>query len=162
MADLHDIPLAPVNIDAVAADAKARAESAIAGLDSDAADGSRDKHGQNRKPKRDARGRWIGGGPSPNPKGRKPGRTLSEWLRHMADEPHEVGQPPRAEAMARKLWSLGLDGDLRAIELIFVRLEGKPSDNNALAITAPIIIELPDIGLRDDTTPSGGPDDESD
>lgn len=75
---------------------------------------------------------WKEGDPSPNPSGRPKGsRNLSTILKEMLEEDVEVvidGKKERRqfqEVIIRKLLKKANDGDIRAIEQIFDRTEGK-------------------------------------
>ena len=75
-------------------------------------------------------------GKSGNPKGRPKGaRSLSTILREMLEEPIEIvvdGKKERREfreVIIRKLLKKANDGDMRAIQEIFDRVEGKAQQN---------------------------------
>jgi hypothetical protein len=75
---------------------------------------------------------WKEGDPSPNPSGRPKGsRNLSTILREMLEEEIEViidgvkSKKQFQEVIIRKLVKKANDGDLRAIQEIFDRTEGK-------------------------------------
>ena len=96
---------------------------------------------------------WKEGDPSPNPSGRPKGsRNLSTILREMLEEEIEVvidGQKERRqfqEVIIRKLLKKANDGDMRAIQEIYDRVEGKPKQE----ITTEIINEQPIINLSID------------
>jgi hypothetical protein len=60
-------------------------------------------------------------GQSGNPHGRpKSGRAFAEALRAVGEEGGNL------EAVAEKVWELARGGDLRAIQLIAERLDGRP------------------------------------
>ena len=75
-------------------------------------------------------------GKSGNPKGRPKGaRSLSTILREMLEEPIDIvvdGKKERREfreVIIRKLLKKANDGDMRAIQEIFDRVEGKAQQN---------------------------------
>lgn len=77
---------------------------------------------------------WKPGDPSPNPAGRPKGsRNLSTILREMLEEEIEVNidgvkeRKKLQDLIIRKLIKKANDGNLRAIEQIFDRVEGKPN-----------------------------------
>ena len=85
---------------------------------------------------------WKEGDPSPNPSGRPKGsRNLSTILREMLEEEIEVvidGQKERRqfqEVIIRKLLKKANDGDMRAIQEIYDRVEGKPKQEILTEIT---------------------------
>lgn len=77
------------------------------------------------------------GEPSPNPAGRPKGRNLSTILKEMLEEEVEVDVNGKREKktlsdiLIRKLITKASkgDGDVRAIEAIFDRVDGKPKEN---------------------------------
>nr|BDD44980.1 hypothetical protein 2 [Spirochaetaceae bacterium] len=78
---------------------------------------------------RDENGRFIPGS-SGNPKGRpKKGQALTEILEKHAkkrDVEWKGKNISRKEALAQKLWSLALSGDVAAIKYIYDRVDGRP------------------------------------
>ena len=68
-------------------------------------------------------------GQSGNPKGRPRGKTLTSYLRIIAEEQEDSGET-KGERLARVLWAIGVSGDRQAISDIFTRLDGKPSDKS--------------------------------
>lgn len=66
-------------------------------------------------------------GQSGNPKGRPPaGDAWAEILREMGEEIYEDGRA-RREKVCEQLFRMAEDGDMRAIQLIIERVEGKPT-----------------------------------
>lgn len=79
-------------------------------------------------------------GQSGNPRGRPPtGRAFAEALRAVGEEDGNL------EAVARKVWELAQDGDLRAIHLLAERLDGKPLKGEALCELPELDDELPEL-----------------
>lgn len=71
---------------------------------------------------------WKSGDPSPNPSGRPVGsRSMSTILKELLDEDIEVNgvKLPFKDAIVRKLIKKANAGNLRAIQEIFDRTEGK-------------------------------------
>ena len=68
------------------------------------------------------RGGWVKG-QSGNPKGRPKGRTISEYLRQTIEE--EQDGKTKGQLIAEQAIRMAIDGDLKAIEYVTVRLEGK-------------------------------------
>lgn len=64
----------------------------------------------------------------------KAGKLLSQYLRLIAQEFESIdnaGDPyTKAELLARKIWEKALEGDKTMIQLVFDRMEGKPSTVN--------------------------------
>lgn len=75
-------------------------------------------------------------GQSGNPKGRpKKGETLTDAIRKQVrkrdveytdPKTGETKRMSRRDALAKKLWSLALAGDVSAIKYLYDRLDGKP------------------------------------
>lgn len=77
------------------------------------------------KPKRNAKGQLLPGSTA-NPNGRKPsGETLTDLLRSQASLELKPGETYR-EAVVKAIWKRAAAGDLKAAEIVFDRLEGKP------------------------------------
>ena len=70
-------------------------------------------------------------GQSGNPGGRPAGKTIGAVLRDKLDEADADGHTP-AERIANTLIGLAVGGDVRAIGLIYDRVEGKPRQSVAL------------------------------
>jgi len=75
-------------------------------------------------------------GVSGNPNGRpKKGETLTEILRDQAelvDVTRGDEKISRKEALARRLWSMAMDGDIHAIKYIYDRIDGTPTGKQEL------------------------------
>lgn len=81
---------------------------------------------------------WVKGGPSPNPKGRPPkGSSFADLMRERLEEVHPIEQrlADDQQREARKsivviidnLIRKALSGDMKAIEMIQNRVDGKPT-----------------------------------
>ena len=68
-------------------------------------------------------------GVSGNPKGRPKGLTITELLRQQAEQVVDESGRTKGEMMAEVAFRLALEGDMRAIEFIIQRLDGKVPDN---------------------------------
>ena len=73
-------------------------------------------------------------GVSGNPKGRpKKGEALTDILREQADledVTEGVNTLSRKDALARKLWSMAMSGDMAAIRYIYNRIDGMPTQTH--------------------------------
>ena len=66
-------------------------------------------------------------GQSGNPNGRPPkGFSMAEVLRRLLEEGKDA---PTAEEIAKKAIAAAKNGDMRAIEFIFDRIDGKPKQS---------------------------------
>lgn len=69
-------------------------------------------------------------GQSGNPKGRpKKELCVTDILREQSkirDVQTEEGKITRAEAIAKRLWLMAMEGDIAALKYIYDRLDGKP------------------------------------
>ncbi len=83
---------------------------------------------------------WVKG-QSGNPNGRpRTGRALAEALRAVGEEDGNL------EAVARKVWELAKEGNLRAIGLLAERLDGKPQKGEEVyEPPPPFDDELPEL-----------------
>jgi hypothetical protein len=89
-------------------------------------------------------------GQSGNPKGRpRKGESLTEILREQAtikDVARGRTKIERQAAIADKLWTLAIRGDIAAIKYIYDRLDGSPvqrTENENIELP-PLIVEPPD------------------
>jgi len=84
---------------------------------------------------------WVKGR-SGNPRGRpRRGSCLADLLRRELDRAGPAGVAQK-EAIVNKLVELAFEGDLRAIDMIFDRLEGRPAQRQELtgAEGAPLLV----------------------
>ena len=69
-------------------------------------------------------------GQSGNPRGRPPKEyCLTDILKeqgNLEDVETKEGKIARKEAIARKLWSMAMDGDVQALKYLYDRVDGKP------------------------------------
>lgn len=56
----------------------------------------------------------------------KKGKSVSELLHKIGKERTGLDNRPRIELLARKLWDMALDGDIKAITALMDRMDGKP------------------------------------
>ncbi len=95
--------------------------------------------------------RWIAGQSGQPKKRRCRGKSLTELLREVGEErvafedrvkegdydsPVEVNIMTRRERMARVLWTMALEGNLRAMQLLAEYADGKPVQPVAVAMEA--------------------------
>ena len=84
-------------------------------------------------------------GVSGNPKGRpKKANCVSDLLRNKGDEIQEDGRT-KLQAVIETLYEKAKDGDLKAIDMIFDRVEGKPAQK--LEVEQAILPTGFDIGI---------------
>lgn len=89
-------------------------------------------------------------GKSGNPHGRpKKGETLTDILYRTGDTEVEISPDKRLtrkEILIERLWVLALNGDMKAIQYIFDRIEGKPAETVELRGKVPkkIVFEVVD------------------
>lgn len=85
---------------------------------------------------RDDKGRFVPG-ISGNPDGRPKGKTITEVVRARAEAMGDDGKPLK-EKLADVLITMAMNGDLRALELIWNYLDGKPKQEIDIGDTSEI------------------------
>jgi len=66
-------------------------------------------------------------GQSGNPRGRpRKSVFIANLLQEIGDEEHEYSGMTKAEALCRMLYQMAMAGNLKAINMIFDRVDGKP------------------------------------
>lgn len=85
------------------------------------------------EPIRDEKGRIVAGSPPINPAGKPPGTKhlttkLKEYLKEFRAVDPKTGQKvPLEDALVQKVTKMALDGNERMINLLWDRIEGKPT-----------------------------------